>query len=263
MTSHSFELIFRFRLDLSRAFINTSSPRYSRYDELQLPIEYEKVEKKFGFTKSMMTEMHDVYRFSHECIMLVVGMEKLTERIREAIKDCSFFNDWEHLAVRLSSYILCLPSSPGTCKRGPSSKARIRCCHLAGLIYIYLAVHELSCSPPLRGTFLKRFKSELLDMDEEWGLAIEMLVLVLVRGKISGVTIWTRHRRAWYVANSIMVLEAFSTDTWLQIEKRIWKFLWSILAEATDEGARTARWIFIEVFNTVLEQNRLLNHGQI
>lgn len=210
-----------------------------------------------------MADMHDTYRFSYECIMLAIEMEQLTEKIREAVKDCSFFNDWEQLADKLSSHILSLPSTPGTCKRGPSSKARIRCCHLAALVYTYLALHELSCSPSLKDTFLKRLKTELLDMKEEWGLAIEMVVVVLVRGEATGVTIWTRHRRAWYMANAIIVLEAFSTDTWLLIEKRIWKFLWSIIADATDKRARIASSIFIQVFNTVLERNRLLNHGQI
>jgi hypothetical protein len=95
-------------------------------------------------------------------------------------------------------------------------------------------------------------------MNEEWGLAIEMLVTVLLRGEASGVTVWTRHRRAWYVANAIMVLEAFSTDTWLLIEKRIWRFLCSVLVEPTDKRVRTAGYIFTDVFNTTLEQDRLL-----
>lgn len=134
-------------LDLSRSFINSSAPKYSRYDEFQLPTRYQHVRKTFGFTNSMMEDMHDTYRFSLECIMLVIGMEKLTERTKEAVKDYSFFNNWEQLADELSSYIFSLPSSPGTCNRGPSSKARIRCCHLAALVYTYVALHEFGCSP--------------------------------------------------------------------------------------------------------------------
>ena len=99
-------------------------------------------------------------------------------------------------------------------------------------------------------------------MNEEWGLAIEMLVTVLLRGEASGVTVWTRHRRAWYVANAILVLETFSTDTWVLIEKRIWTFLLSVLAEPVNQDSRTAGSIFIDVFNTTLEEDRLLKMAQ-
>ena len=238
-------------LDLSRSFIKNTSPKYVLYEERTRISELTQPHQDFTQDRSSIIAMQELDHFTKESMWVIQNLEEFTSTIKSAIRDDSFFRTPGLLATQSSSYFW-------ICKDGnfhrESHWSRIRSCQLAALIFAYLALHELSTSPPMSGKYLERIKSSLLNIKTETRKAVEMLVVVLLQGE--GLRS-ERNRRTWYVSNAIMALQTVNLGNWGVIEKWLWNFLWAVLAERPDDETRTAKSIFVDIFKAWIEQDRL------
>jgi len=111
-----------------------------------------------------------------------------------------------------------------------------KCCRLAALIFIDLAIRELFDSPSTSGQFVHDLKSRLLGTMTPWSRSLEMLVMVLIKhDRMALEKAW----RAWYIADVVTMTMNLGEETWKIAEKTMQEY---ILQEAikADTGPRTA-----------------------
>ncbi|KAM3083841.1 hypothetical protein ACMFMG_002049 [Clarireedia jacksonii] len=210
-------------LDLCRAYIRFQEPTYSAYDKSLIDklaslgyIEPEVLENEL----SRMRARND---FCADFIKLVDGLEKATGVIKKTASKGLCQEQWDDFR----NYIFSAAMKMGWTTTAEESMDDVRnttrrCFRLASLVLLRATLQEFRSIAPLSGKYFRGCKYRLLDTTTEWGRAIEMLALVILRGQRSTVE---RHRRAWYVANAMLSLQNFGLETWKMVEETLLSYL--------------------------------------
>ncbi|MCJ1377925.1 hypothetical protein MMC17_001021 [Xylographa soralifera] len=227
------------RMDVIRAYIALSSPRYPTYSIVRTlaplainvprshpgwnPIDLSTNDRRgiYWFCEDGMYLIHELEDF-----MLLVGSAACdrTENLELSIQD---------LIMSAASQLLCRqdlgnPDAP----RRPR-----RCIRLAALIFMNLAIKELFDSPETSGRFVCGLKARFFDNTTAWGRSLEMLTMVLVKhSRVALEKGW----RAWYIADVVTTTMNFGEDAWAIAEHNMLEYLWN---HATKDvpGPRSSR----------------------
>jgi hypothetical protein len=213
------------RLDVLRAYIAISNPRYPDYSivrDLQpLAINIPPSVTGWNPLDYSVEDRINVYRFCEDSIYLVHALEDFMLLIGSAAKART-----EELDSTLGKLIasaakqLLFRHSLGFAD--PLHLSR-KCCRLAALIFIDLAIRELFDSPLDSGHFVRELKMRLLDTNmTPWARSLEMLVMVLIKhDRIALEKAW----RAWYVADVVTMTMNLGEETWMMAERKMLAYI--------------------------------------
>ncbi|ESZ96573.1 hypothetical protein SBOR_3075 [Sclerotinia borealis F-4128] len=149
--------------------------------------------------------MQAINDFGADFIRMVDGLERATGLIKDAASKTISLGQWDNFSSQICSAAIGMNWLHPT-EQTIDEKNNVvwECFRLASLAYLQMALHEFSTTSQLNGQYFRACRYQLLDMNADWGRAIEMLARVILRGERSNVE---RHRRAWYVANAMIELQ--------------------------------------------------------
>ena len=220
------------RLDVVRAYIALSAPRYPTYSVLRnlspIAINIPRDVLPFDPIEFAAEERKVVYRFCEDCIYLVHELEDFmmlagsaARSLQAGAQDKESAEETEttrQLISAAATQLLCRQDL-GNAAGSPLSR---KCCRLAVLVFMDLAVRELFDTPGRCGQFIHVLKSRLLGPMTPWGRSLEMLLHVLVKHeRLALEKAW----RAWYVADMITMTMSLSEETWIIAEARMMAYV--------------------------------------
>lgn len=245
------EILIQLRsLDLSRAYIPVGAPRYWLYDKSVLLSGCVGANPAArSVLPARAAEMQEVQDGCIYNLKLIDNLEKMTANSAVAVDPS--LEDWQSQEPVLCSAARRLFWHSST--EHPLESQMIpkwNSIRLAALLYINIALHELYSFPAQRGLFVKRFCSQVLDISVNWGRAVEMLIKLLLRDDRCFIR---RHKRAWYVANAMIVVQGFGLGSWTTVEEAVRSYLTSgVYEECLGEKGSVASAIFRSIINTCL-----------
>ena len=227
------------RMDVIRAYISISSPRYPTYSIVRsltplainvprsLP-DWSPIDLSTNDRKEVYWWCEDSIYFIHELedFMLLVGSAACdkTENLELSIQD---------LIKSAASHLLCRqelgnPNAPRLSRK---------CTRLAALIFVDLAIKELFDSPATSGQFLSDVKARFFSITTPWGRSLEMLAMVLIKhSRVALEKAW----RAWYVADVVTTTMNFGDESWAIAERNMLEYLQSHAIKVT-AGPRSSQ----------------------
>ena len=214
------------RLDLLRAYATFSRHRFPGYvvcrslpslDE-QLAI----VSLDDGDEQTIAgSHSEETSEFSHDCIALLDGLEDVVSMIRDTksrgpqVEAFWFKPLLEGLVRRL------LRRAPGVAldKRSILIKG---CCRLVVLISVDILVREAFGTPNYSSHFVRKVKSDLLDMDTKLGRTLYWLIVATLHGQKVDLG---EPARGLYVAEAVLLAMDVSENTWRLVRARLLEYL--------------------------------------
>ncbi|MCJ1474952.1 hypothetical protein MMC13_003612 [Lambiella insularis] len=248
------------RLDVLRAYIAISNPRYPDYAVVRslepLAINIPPKDSDWCSVDLSANDRREVYMFCEDSIyliheledfMLLVGSAARTTTEELESKNTSNSRSKtkvQNLIQRSATQLLCRPELGNPC----ASRLPRKCCRLAALIFVDLAIKELFDSPHTSGQFVHVLKSRLLGIMTPWGSSLEMLVMVLIKhDRMALEQAW----RAWYIADVVTMTMNFAEESWSIAEQKMLEFIWQDALSATPGLRSSLVWdmqTMVEVF---------------
>ncbi|MCJ1419165.1 hypothetical protein MMC32_005518 [Xylographa parallela] len=239
------------RMDVIRAYIALSSPRYPTYSIVRslaplainvprshsgwTPVDLSTNDRKgvYWFCEDSMYLIHELEDF-----MLLVGSAACdrTENLELSIKD---------LIMSAATQLLCSQElgNPDAPRRSR------RCVRLAALVFMNLAIRELFDSPDTSGRFVCELKARFFDSTTVWGRSLEMLTMVLIKhSRVALEKGW----RAWYIADVVTTTMNFGDDAWAIAEHNMLEYLWNHALKAVPSPRSSRIWELQTIYESFL-----------
>ncbi|MCJ1398172.1 hypothetical protein MMC11_001369 [Xylographa trunciseda] len=214
------------RMDVIRAYIAISSPRYPTYSIVRslTPLAINVPRSHAGWSPIDLStnDRKDVYWFCEDSIYLIHELEDFMLLVGSAACDRT-----ENLELSIQDLIKSAASQL-LCRKdmgNPDAPRRPRkCIRLAALIFIDLAIRELFDSPATSGQFVSGLKARFFDSTTPWGRSLEMLAMVLIKhSRVALEKGW----RAWYIADVVTTTMNFGEDSWAITQHNMLDYLWN------------------------------------
>ncbi|MCJ1387697.1 hypothetical protein MMC18_000540 [Xylographa bjoerkii] len=214
------------RMDVIRAYITISSPRYPTYSIVRslspLAINVPRSHPGWSPIDLSTNDRRDVYWFCEDSIYLIHELEDFMLLVGSAAGDKT-----ENLELSIQDLIKSAASQL-VCRQdlgNPDAPRRPRkCIRLAALIFVDLAIRELFDSPATSGQFVCELKARFFDSSTTWGRSLEMLAMVLIKhSRLALEKGW----RAWYIADVVTMTMNFGEESWAIAEHNMREYLWN------------------------------------
>lgn len=222
------------RLDVLRAYLVLSAPRYPHYACLgsltPFVVKLPRLAEAPWTVKagsSALTEpvesIESPYRASEDILLLIHDLEELMPLIHCTESTCSSFAQ-ESTSLRdlfsLSLSRMLQRPANGTCSY--TTHLTLKCLRLAALVFIDVAMRETFDHPKGAGHFVREIKHHFLTSTRPWARSIEMLIAVLLQSdRMKLEEAW----RAWYVADAATLPMGLTGLQCLAIEAALVEFL--------------------------------------
>ena len=209
------------RLDLIRAYIAASSPRYPDYVDVRalkpLLVNIPSTTDYYHTSSTAISiDRQAVYELCKYAIRLIHGLEDVLLLISSAAQQTKVVDGtFYHLLTRAITQLLQDNDTGGL---DSSFIQRRQCFRLAALILIDVSMRESFESPPQTGRFVRALSTQLLDTKSSWGRSAEMFVKTMLRS--DRVALETPSR-AWYAADVIIRSVQLGESEWTSVEQKL------------------------------------------
>lgn len=240
------------RLDLIRAYIAASSPRYPDYVDVRAlkPLLVNIPSTTDYYTTAsfpMNVDRQAVYGLCEHAIRLILGLEDVLLLISSAAQQTKVLDGtFYHLLTKAITQLL---QDNGTEGLGSSSIQQRRCFRLAALILIDVSMREYFESPSQTGRFIRALNKQLLDTNSSWGQSAEMFVTTMLRS--DRVSLETPSR-AWYAADVIIRSVRLGKSEWTSVEQKLRDYIHQSPLRAMKSSQSSAIWDIGTVAATLL-----------
>ena len=214
------------RLELLRAYLVISSPRYPRFaviravEPIAIRISSSSNHEWEDISTQAVGLYQPVYRFCEDCLRIIHGLEDVILIIDSAAHQKKRPSDVEMRDLFWDAVFQLLTNDDNN-THDTLAIAR-RCCRLASLILIDVVIHERLHSQPQEGFFIRVLRKNLLDVNEHWGRSYEMFITIMSRTDRIALE---KSMRTWYIADIIMLTINMSRDKWTRIEGRLLAYI--------------------------------------
>ncbi|MCJ1284197.1 hypothetical protein MMC26_003528 [Xylographa opegraphella] len=239
------------RMDVIRAYIALSSPRYPTYSIVRslAPLALNVPRSYTGWSPIDLStnDRKGIYWFCEDSMYLIHELEDFMLLVGSVAGDCT-----ENLELSIQDLIMSAASQL-LCRHdlgnADAPRRPRKCTRLAALIFMNLAIRELFDSPEISGRFVRELKARFFDNTTAWGRSLEMLTAVLVKhSRVALEKGW----RAWYVADAVTTTMNFGDDAWVTAERNMLAYLWDDAVKAVPGPRSSCIWDLQTVYKGFL-----------
>ena len=180
------------------------------------------------------------YRHCEDALVLVHGLEDLMELLGSTAR-----NPFVRLNISLKDLLSCavtqLLSKGPVDLDDPNGRSYLsrRCCRLAVLLFVDVAIKEIFDSPDPPGRYVRKLKSDLVGITTLWSRSLEILMMILLQhDRIALEKPW----RWWYVADVVMMTMNIGQTTWRAIEETLLAYIGGSTFEASQTAQSGSIW---------------------
>ena len=230
------------RLDLVRAYITTSKPRYPQWWQLHdiQPLALKAPSGEQSVVNSSRGLSRKDYELCTDSISLVHGLEDLLLLINSIISDIKSHQKAGPSRQLIESAVIQLLRT-----EEPSHFSRYiqlikRCLRLAVVAFINVFISEAFASEPTkRESYIRDFRQSLLDTSTTWGRSLNMVSKVLLN--FDRVALEEPYR-AWYFSAAVAVIMHCNEDDWDEVETALLEYISRVCDEPVDQSMMLQAW---------------------